>query len=269
MPAGRDAGELSPRTGATLAIHLSVHVLDQVVADLTPHYGADCPVAVVWRASWPDQRIVRATLATLQTAIGAEMERTALILVGRALGAEDFDESRLYAGDYDRRYRPVGTDPRFPEARHDPARPDHLGPRLGHRQDHGDAGPAGAPCARRAWRCSRSRAGPTTSTRPFMRAASGRPSVNLDSWAMARGPDRRADRAGAEAADLVLAEGSMGLFDGVAQPGEAGTGASADLAALIGWPVVLVLDVSGQAQSAAAVALGFARDAARACDWRA
>ncbi|MES2664519.1 MAG: precorrin-4 C(11)-methyltransferase [Pseudomonadota bacterium] len=103
-------------TGATLAIHLSVHVLDKVVADLTPHYGPDCPVAVVWRASWPDQRIVRATLATLQTAIGAEMERTALILVGHAIGAEDFAESRLYAGDYDRRYRPVGTSPRFPDA---------------------------------------------------------------------------------------------------------------------------------------------------------
>lgn len=104
------------RTRATLALHLSIHVLDQVVRDLTPHYGPDCPVAVVWRASWPDQRIVRATLATLETAIAAQMERTALILVGHALGAEDFGESRLYAGDYDRRYRPVGTDPRFPDA---------------------------------------------------------------------------------------------------------------------------------------------------------
>jgi precorrin-4/cobalt-precorrin-4 C11-methyltransferase len=103
-------------TRATLALHLSIHLLDQVVTELTPHYGPDCPVAVVWRASWPDQRIVRATLATLETAIAAEMERTALILVGHALGAQDFDESRLYAGDYDRRYRPVGTDPRFPDA---------------------------------------------------------------------------------------------------------------------------------------------------------
>jgi len=103
-------------TGATLAIHLSVHVLEKVVQDLTPHYGPDCPVAVVWRATWPDERIVRATLSTLQTAIGAEMERTALILVGPALAAEGFDESRLYAGDYDRRFRPVGTEPRFPEA---------------------------------------------------------------------------------------------------------------------------------------------------------
>ena len=115
MPAGENLAAFAA-TGATLAIHLSVHVLAQVVADLTPHYGPDCPVAVVWRASWPDQRVVRATLATLQVAVGAEMERTALILVGRAIGADEFGESRLYAGDYDRRYRPVGTDPRFPDA---------------------------------------------------------------------------------------------------------------------------------------------------------
>lgn len=114
MPPGETLENFA-RTGAVLAIHLSIHVLDRVVAELVPHYGADCPVAVIWRASWPDQRIVRATLATLETAVGAEMERTALIFVGRSLGAEDFDESRLYAGDYDRRYRPVGTSPRFPE----------------------------------------------------------------------------------------------------------------------------------------------------------
>ncbi|RID91435.1 precorrin-4 C(11)-methyltransferase [Gemmobacter lutimaris] len=114
MPEG-EALENFARTGATLAIHLSVHVLETVVETLSPHYGNDCPVAVVWRASWPDQCIVRATLSTLETAVGAEMERTALILVGPALAAEGFDESRLYAGDYDRRYRPVGTHPRFPE----------------------------------------------------------------------------------------------------------------------------------------------------------
>ncbi len=102
-------------TGATLAIHLSVHVLADVQRRLMPRYGADCPVAVVFRASWPDQRVIRATLATLDTRIG-EGERTAIILVGPALGATEFDESRLYAGDYDRRYRPVGTAPRFPES---------------------------------------------------------------------------------------------------------------------------------------------------------
>lgn len=114
MPEGETLANFA-KTGATLAIHLSVHVLNRVVDELTPHYGADCPVAVVWRASWPDERVVKATLGTLQTAVGEEMARTALILVGHAIGAEDFGESRLYAGDYDRRFRPVGTTPRFPE----------------------------------------------------------------------------------------------------------------------------------------------------------
>jgi precorrin-4/cobalt-precorrin-4 C11-methyltransferase len=115
MPEGERLSAFAA-TGAVLAIHLSVHVLDKVIAELTPHYGADCPVAVVWRASWPDQRIVRATLGTLDASISGELARTALILVGRTLAAQDFDESRLYAVDYDRRYRPVGTKPRFPEA---------------------------------------------------------------------------------------------------------------------------------------------------------
>lgn len=101
------------------------------------------------------------------------------------------------------------------------------------------------------------KSGPDYIDPAFHRAASGRVSVNLDTWAM--GGDRIAGLiAAAEGADLILAEGSMGLFDGVAFSGAAGTGASADLAALTGWPVVLVLDVSGQAQSAAAVARGFA-----------
>lgn len=113
MPEGETLENFA-RTGATLAIHLSVHVLSDVVARLTPSYGVDCPVAVVFRASWPDQKLVRATLGTVETSIG-DGERTALILVGPALGAEEFTESRLYAGDYDRRYRPVGTEPRFPE----------------------------------------------------------------------------------------------------------------------------------------------------------
>lgn len=102
-------------TGATLAIHLSVHVLRRVVEELTPHYGTDCPAAIVWRASWPDERVVRATLGTIEAAAGDSLQRTAIILVGRAIGADDFADSRLYADDYDRRFRPRGTDPRFPE----------------------------------------------------------------------------------------------------------------------------------------------------------
>lgn len=114
MPSGETLENFA-RTGATLAIHLSVHVLSRVVEELTPHYGPDCPVAVVWRASWPDQRVVRATLSNIEASVGEEVARTALILVGPALAAEGFDESQLYAGDYDRRFRPVGTRPRFPE----------------------------------------------------------------------------------------------------------------------------------------------------------
>lgn len=101
------------------------------------------------------------------------------------------------------------------------------------------------------------KSGPDYIDPAFHAAASGRSSVNLDSWAMT--PARISGLVGAaDGADLILAEGSMGLFDGVAQAGETGSGASADIAALLGWPVVLVIDVSGQAQSAAAVAAGFA-----------
>ena len=114
MPKGETLAAFAA-TGATLAIHLSVHALSQVVGELVPFYGQDCPVAVVWRATWPDQRIVQGTLATIVAAVGPEIDRTALILVGRSLAAEGFDESRLYADDYDRRYRPRGTEPRFPE----------------------------------------------------------------------------------------------------------------------------------------------------------
>lgn len=101
------------------------------------------------------------------------------------------------------------------------------------------------------------KSGPDYIDPAFHRAASGRPSFNLDSWAMG---DAMLDGLAALAndADFVLAEGSMGLFDGVAKPGATGTGASADIARRMGWPVVLVIDVSGQAQSAAATALGFA-----------
>ncbi|HPD90999.1 MAG: precorrin-4 C(11)-methyltransferase [Rhodobacter sp.] len=97
-------------TGATLCIHLSIHNLARTVADLVPGYGADCPVAVVWRATWPEQRIVRGTLATIEGLVAGTMERTALILVGPALGGEGFAESSLYAVDYDRRFRPQSAD---------------------------------------------------------------------------------------------------------------------------------------------------------------
>lgn len=114
MPEGENLAAFAA-TGATLAIHLSIHALAQVVTELTPFYGADCPAAVIWRASWPDERVVRGSLSTIRADVGPEIDRTALILVGKALAAEGFEESRLYAKDYDRRYRPLGAAPRFPE----------------------------------------------------------------------------------------------------------------------------------------------------------
>lgn len=93
-------------TGATLAIHLAIHALAKVVEDLTPLYGADCPVAIVVKASWPDERIVRGTLATIEAQVAAEpIERTALIFVGPSLAASDFRESSLYDPTYQRRFR--------------------------------------------------------------------------------------------------------------------------------------------------------------------
>ncbi|MGU3536907.1 precorrin-4 C(11)-methyltransferase [Methylobacterium sp. A54F] len=94
-------------TGATLALHLSIHVIDRVVAELTPFYGAACPVAVVFRATWPDERVLAGTLADIAGRVAAAgLERTALILVGPALEPGDHRESALYAPDYDRRFRP-------------------------------------------------------------------------------------------------------------------------------------------------------------------
>jgi precorrin-4/cobalt-precorrin-4 C11-methyltransferase len=108
MPASETLAAFAA-TGATLAIHLSIHVIDQVVSELTPFYGPDCPVAIVFRASWPDERVMRGTLADIADQVReAGLERTALILVGPALGAEDFGESALYATGYDRRFRPGG-----------------------------------------------------------------------------------------------------------------------------------------------------------------
>ncbi|MDA5556360.1 precorrin-4 C(11)-methyltransferase [Shimia sp. MMG029] len=109
MPEGETLKNFAA-TGATLAIHLSIGNLDHVIADLTPAYGAGCPVAVVYRASWPDQQIIRTTLATLKSDVTENITRTALILVGPALAGEGFDESCLYATEYDRRYRPQTAD---------------------------------------------------------------------------------------------------------------------------------------------------------------
>lgn len=112
--------------------------------------------------------------------------------------------------------------------------------------------------ARRGLNVRGVKCGPDYIDPAFHAAATGAPSFNLDSFAMSQPLLGSIASQAAGDADLVIAEGSMGLFDGIRQ--EIGrTGASADIAALLGWPVILVLDVSGHAQSAAAVALGCAR----------
>jgi precorrin-4/cobalt-precorrin-4 C11-methyltransferase len=105
MPKGEQLASFAI-TGATLAIHLAVTSIDRIVAELTPFYGGDCPVAVVVHASWPEERVVRSTLGDIAALIAAErIERTALVLVGRALAAKDFRDSALYNPDYRRRFR--------------------------------------------------------------------------------------------------------------------------------------------------------------------
>ncbi len=100
MPPGENLAELG-RSGATLAIHLSARNLRQVCRDLIPHYGADCPVALIYRASWPDQEIIRGTLADIREKVrAAKLTRTALVLVGRVLDTDEATDSRLYAADH-------------------------------------------------------------------------------------------------------------------------------------------------------------------------
>lgn len=97
------------QTGSTLAIHLSIHILKDVTKELSQYYGLDCPVAVVYRASWPDEQIFQGTLATITCQLNTTLiERTALILVGPALAENNFSESALYNATYDRRFRPRG-----------------------------------------------------------------------------------------------------------------------------------------------------------------
>ena len=106
MPPGEDLETLA-LSRATLAIHLSINNMAHVVRALTPHYGADCPVVVAYRVSWPDELILRGTLADIRDKVkAARITRTALILVGRVLASEDFSDSRLYAEDHHHVLRP-------------------------------------------------------------------------------------------------------------------------------------------------------------------
>jgi precorrin-4/cobalt-precorrin-4 C11-methyltransferase len=105
MPPGETLAAFGA-TGATLAIHLAVQALPRIVTELTPLHGAECPVVVAARISWPDEVIIRGTLGSIEALVAeAGLERTALVLVGRALAPEGFRDSALYSPDYRRRFR--------------------------------------------------------------------------------------------------------------------------------------------------------------------
>ncbi|MBB3318118.1 MULTISPECIES: precorrin-4 C(11)-methyltransferase [unclassified Rhizobium] len=105
MPAGETLEKFGA-TGATLAIHLAIHALDRVVKELTPIYGAACPVAIVAKASWPDEMVIRGTLGDIEAKFAeTPVERTAIIFVGPSLDITDFRESALYDVSYQRRFR--------------------------------------------------------------------------------------------------------------------------------------------------------------------
>jgi precorrin-4/cobalt-precorrin-4 C11-methyltransferase len=105
MPPGEQLADLA-RHGSTLAIHLGVRHLERIVAELLPHYGAECPIAVVHRATWPDQDWARGTLENIVEQVAAKgFRRTALILVGHVLGDAPFADSALYRAGHAHLYR--------------------------------------------------------------------------------------------------------------------------------------------------------------------
>ena len=100
MPAGETLENFA-KTGATLCVHLSINNLKNVVDELVPHLGTECPVAVVYRASWPDELVISGTLGNIRARVKKQgITRTALILVGPAMGETDFTDSMLYNEDH-------------------------------------------------------------------------------------------------------------------------------------------------------------------------
>lgn len=105
----RESLEILGQSGATLAVHLSIRNLAQVEAALVPHYGADCPVAIAYRATWPDERLILTTLGAMRVEVrAAKITRTALVLVGRVFGEARFRDSSLYAPHYAHLLRNAG-----------------------------------------------------------------------------------------------------------------------------------------------------------------
>ena len=110
MPNREDLATLG-KSGATLAIHLSINNIKKVVRELIPNYGKDCPVVVVYRVSWPDEKIIKGTLEDICHKVKkANFTRTALIMVGKVLSDKTFEDSRLYAEDHHHVLRPLSKE---------------------------------------------------------------------------------------------------------------------------------------------------------------
>jgi precorrin-4/cobalt-precorrin-4 C11-methyltransferase len=106
MPEGQELENLA-KGRPTLALHLSINNIAKVVRDLTPIYGADCPVVIAYRVGWPDQMFLRGTLETIRAQVKETgITRTALIMVGAVFGEEGFSDSRLYHADHHHVLRP-------------------------------------------------------------------------------------------------------------------------------------------------------------------
>ena len=101
------------KSEAVLAIHLSIQNIETVVEKLKPFYGADCPVKVIWQASWPDEEIIHSSIGGVVNDLPSYIERTALILVGKYLDTETFENSKLYDEAYERRFRTVDVGEKF------------------------------------------------------------------------------------------------------------------------------------------------------------
>ena len=104
MPSDESLDNMA-RIGATLVIHLSIQNIENIVKKLIPYYGENCPIAIIYRASWPDQKIIKGNLLNIIDKIPKELKRTTLIIVSKALFNSDFKESSLYSPYYQTRFK--------------------------------------------------------------------------------------------------------------------------------------------------------------------
>ena len=239
-------------TGATLAIHLAIPAIATIVAELTPFYGADCPVAVVVRASWPDERIVRGTLGDI-AAKGPPIRSSAPRSSSSAAPSPPRTSARARSMTPTIAAGSAAESARENAQRAEPMPSRWGAPAMTARGLIVAAARSGsgkttvtlallAALAQRGIAVRAAKAGPDYIDAAFHAAATGTKSINLDSWAM---PPSLLDSlaiGAASDAELLVIEGVMGLFDGI--PGLPGRcGVTADLAARFRLPVLLVLDV--------------------------